>query len=186
VSDDAGVDAVGRPGAMHDQRDQKYEVVGFSTDMALPEIEQIHVVGDRLATLDLENDPCPTERAIPVGSQPNGVLGEQICLLARKAQRLGIRSHDGVDLMARPTDGGDRIQRDLDFGAIECRFQLLRDFPSTPEPATTLLEPRHLHERARVYDGAVQARGGPRMGRRELMDGGGSSSPLTAFMTLAP
>ena len=39
----------------------------LSADVALPKVEQIHVVGDGLAALNLEDDPRSTKWPIPVG-----------------------------------------------------------------------------------------------------------------------
>ena len=55
-------------------------------DMALPEVEEVHVVPDGLSALDLEDDAAVAERQVVVGPDSTVVGGEQSRRFIAKAE----------------------------------------------------------------------------------------------------
>src|SRR3990172_407211 len=57
-------------------RNEEEEIVSLLADMALPEVEEVHVVPHRLPAFDLKDDPGLSERHVVVGSDGAFVRGE--------------------------------------------------------------------------------------------------------------
>jgi hypothetical protein len=61
----------------------------MDTEMALPEVEEVQVVDIRLATLDLEDDPCRSYSLELVGTRAViGIFLEQAFGFVAKAEQL--------------------------------------------------------------------------------------------------
>lgn len=92
--------------------------MGVLADVALPEVEKVHVVVRRLAPLDLDQNSGLAERQEVVGPQrPVELASEQPLGLVREAERSRVREEHGLYAGARQArlvgrmDGGDDFDR---------------------------------------------------------------------------
>jgi hypothetical protein len=85
--DNARIDAFNAVRPLDLDRDDQEQMIGFSTDVALPQVEQIHVVRQGLAAFNLEKDASAANGSKPIWSQPGRVVKKEVGPLARELQR---------------------------------------------------------------------------------------------------
>src|SRR5580765_4984734 len=85
--DNARIDAFNAVRPLDLDRDDQEQMIGFATDVAFPQIEQIHVVRQGLAAFNLEKDASTAHGSKPIWTQPGRVAKKEVCPLARELQR---------------------------------------------------------------------------------------------------
>jgi hypothetical protein len=97
--------------------DEEEEVGGGAGDVALPEVEQIHVVGGGFAAFDFEQDADAVQVHEVVGAEASDGVGEEAFALAVEAEGFGGAAEGGLDFGA----GGAGSVRGHDLGQ-RCGF----------------------------------------------------------------